>query len=418
MRIAWLKTELLHPVDRGGRIRTFSMLRALKREHHITYAALDDGRGPADAHVRAEEYAHEVVTFPHRDPPRRSVAFALNVARNLASPLPYSGWRYQSTAMQAWIEQVDAAGMHDVIVSDFLFPAVNLRGRRKTPTVIFQHNVESVIWRRLAETARYPASTYYRLQHERMVAFEGAECRAVDGVVTVSDEDAQAMHRLYGVRDAEAVPTGVDTAFFRPCGGGPREPGHVVFLGAMDWLPNEDGIAHFLDAVMPALRQAHPGVRLSIVGRNPSAHLRARAAQEPDVAITGTVPDVRPHLERASVVIVPLRIGGGTRIKIFEAMAMEAPVVSTTIGAEGLPVQDGEHLVIADDPGAMARAIARLLVDQPAAQALGRRAAALVRTRYSWDHAAQEFVRLCERAIDRRQTPVPSLTPQGAHPSS
>lgn len=417
MRIAWLKTELLHPVDRGGRIRTFSMLRALKQEHHITYAALDDGRGPADARVRAEEYAHEVVTFPHRDPPRRSAAFALNVARNLASPLPYSGWRYQSAAMQAWIEQVDAAGAHDVIVSDFLFPAVNLRGRRKTPTVIFQHNVESVIWRRLAETARYPASAYYRLQHERMVAFEGAECRAVDGVVTVSAEDAEAMHRLYGVPDAEPVPTGVDTNFFRP-GGIPREPGHVVFLGAMDWLPNEDGIAHFLDSAMPALRQAHPGVRLTIVGRNPSAHLRARAAQEPDVTITGTVPDVRPYLERASVVIVPLRIGGGTRIKIFEAMAMEAPVVSTTIGAEGLPVHDGEHIVIADDPNDMARAIARLLADPAAAMALGRRAAELVRTRYSWDHAARQFIRLCERAIDRRQTPVLSLTSQGAHPSS
>ena len=289
------------------------MLRALKQHHHITYAALDDGRAAPDAKACATEYSDELVTFAHRDPVRRSAAFAANVVRNLGSALPYSTWRYRSRAMAAWVEEVDAAGIFDVIISDFLFPSVNLPARRRTATVLFQHNVESVIWQRLADTSRGPSRYYLRLQHRRMLEFEGAQCRSVDGVVAVSTEDADTIRRSYGVNHVRHVPTGVDTAFFRPHPlqtGAMKEPGHVVFLGAMDWLPNEDGVAFFLDSVMPDLRTRHPGVRFSIVGRNPSARLRARAQREPDVAVTGTVRDVRPYLERASVVVVPLRIRG------------------------------------------------------------------------------------------------------------
>lgn len=413
MRILWLKTELLHPVDRGGRIRTYAMLRALLKDHDITYAALDDGRSAPDAASLAREYATDVVTFPHPSPTRRSVGFALQVARNLASPLPFSAWRFRSPAMRQWVESASRARRYDVIVADFLFPTVNLPDSSATPVVLFQHNVESVIWRRLAETASGPARWYYGLQHRRMLEYERAQCRALDGVIAVSDADADTMRSLYGVSDIGVVPTGVDTEYFQPSPARDAAGGDIVFLGAMDWLPNEDGAAFLLNDIMPLVRRRLPDARVTIVGRNPSAELQRRARGEPGVTVTGTVPDVRPFLENASVFVVPLRIGGGTRLKIYEGMAMELPVVSTTIGAEGLPVENGEHLLIADGATAMAEAIGDILTDPARGSRLGRQAARLVRERYSWQRSADRFATLCQDAVLRHDhqapSPVPSL---------
>jgi glycosyltransferase involved in cell wall biosynthesis len=207
------------------------------------------------------------------------------------------------------------------------------------------------------------------------------------------------MEREYGVKNVYDVPTGVDTAFFRPGNAQKRDPHNLVFTGSMDWLPNEDGIRYFTEQIMPRIKQSVPDVTLTVVGRDPYPGLIELSKRDPSVIVTGRVEDVRPYMDQASVYIVPLRIGGGTRLKIYEAMAMEKPIVSTSIGAEGLPVANGTEILLADTPESFADATVRLLQDQNLGGDIGRRAATRVRKEFGWDTVAENFAAICERAM-------------------
>lgn len=414
MRILWIKTELLHPVDKGGKIRTFAMLRELRKRHHVTYLTLDDGSAPADAEERAvAEYCHEVVRVPFHPPRKGSVGFFAALALNTLSKLPYAVERYRSDALQQAIRGAVASRAIDLVICDFLAPSVNVPDDLGVPCVLFQHNVEASIWERHARVARNPiVRAYFTSQWRRMRAWERDECLRFDAVIAVSEADAAAYAAEYGVVHTAAVPTGVDVDFFRPGGTVDRRLREILFVGSMDWMPNEDGIAWFAEEVLPQIRRGVPDVALTIVGRSPSARVRALTGQ-PGVTVTGTVPDVRPYLERCAVLVVPLRIGGGTRIKIYEGMAMERATVSTTIGAEGLPVIHGEDLVLADDPAAFAAAVIDLLQHPERATAMGRHAAERVRREFSWARATDVFEQICEQAVHRASGGAPrsSLLP-------
>ena len=415
MRILWIKTELLHPLDKGGKLRTHGMLRELKRRHHLTYLTLDDGSGGADAVAAAAEYCDELVRVPFRAPPRGSPAFLADLARSLLTPLPYFVARWRSAALRQEIAARTAGGGFDVVVCDFLVPAASLPEAIPAATVLFQHNVEATIWRRQAEVHRNPlARRFLRGQFRRAAAFEGAACRRFDHVVAVSPDDRQAMRRDYGVERVSDVPTGVDTEFFRPAGRAERDPHALVFTGSMDWTANVDAVHHFAAEVLPRIRAGVPEAHLWVVGRDPHPSLGELAARDPGIRVTGRVDDVRPYIERAAAYVIPLRIGGGTRLKVFEALAMEAPVVSTTVGAEGLPVRDGAELLLADDPDAFANAVLRLLRDRPLAAGLAARGAALVRARYGWAAATEAFEAALEQAVRRRRTTNPRAPSGGA----
>ncbi len=397
MRILWLKTELLHPVDKGGRIRTYQMLRALARDHHVTYLTLDDGTAAPNAVELAAEYAQEVIRVPFGAPARGTVSFYGALGTNLLSPLPYAIAKYRSAAFEREVGRL--AATVDVVVCDFLAPAVNLPATLPVPTVLFQHNVEAEIWRRHAEVARNPiARGYFGSQWRRMARFERAACRRVDEVVAVSDADAALMRTAYGVTKVTAVPTGVDLDYFQPQPGVARQQHELVFTGSMDWLPNEDGVAWFAAEVLPMIRAERPETTLTVVGRNPSPRVQELARQHPGVSVTGTVADVRPYLARGAALVVPLRIGGGTRLKIYEAMAMGVPVVSTAIGAEGLPLAPGEHFLLADTPAELATGCLRLLREPALAAAMGTAGGAYVQSRFGWERVAREFAAICERA--------------------
>jgi glycosyltransferase involved in cell wall biosynthesis len=196
------------------------------------------------------------------------------------------------------------------------------------------------------------------------------------------------------------VPTGVDTEFFQPSGDQAIDPHNVVFTGSMDWLPNEDAIRYYTDQILPLIRRAIPDATLTVVGRNPYPGLVELSRRDPSVVVTGRVDDVRPYIERAAAYVVPLRIGGGTRLKIFEAMAMEKAIVSTSIGAEGLPVRDGRELRIADTPETFAASLADLLKNPEAAKELGQEAGRVVRERFGWIGVAKRFSEICETTAE------------------
>jgi sugar transferase (PEP-CTERM/EpsH1 system associated) len=406
VRILWLKTDLLLPLDKGGKLRTWHLMRHLARRHEITYLAFaEDSQGGANAASQHDvegmrEVAAHLVMVPRSDPPKGTPRFYLDAAMHLIDPLPYAVGKYRSREYARRLNALLETRGFDLVVCDFLFPAVNLPARLPCPAVLFTHNVESEIWRRHAETRTGGLSRrLYDMQYKRMLRFEERTLLRFDGVLAVSDADRITFERLYpaAVREPiDVVPTGVDTEYFSPAPpSSPSRPSnpssrHLVFTGSMDWLPNEDAMTFFCREILPLIRAEEPEATLSIVGRAPTPAVR-KLASEHGIFVTGRVDDVRPHVRDAAVYIVPLRIGGGTRLKIFEAMAMGKAVVSTTVGAEGLPVTGGEHVMLADEPRAFSRAVVRLFRDLDRRRQLERAARALVVEHYDWSAVAGEL---------------------------
>jgi sugar transferase (PEP-CTERM/EpsH1 system associated) len=406
MKILWLKTELLHPVDKGGKIRSYNMLKELKRNCHITYLTLDDGTADAKARELASEYCDELVCVTHQSRQKFTTGFYVDLMLNLTSELPYAIKKYESEAMRQEVATRVAEHRFDVLVCDFLAPAVNVAPGLNCRSVLFQHNVEAMIWKRHYEVqANVIKKAYLHRQWQKMLAFEAKTCPQFDCVVAVSREDRELMQQQYGVEQIYDIPTGVDTEYFRPSGGIKSQPENLVFTGSMDWLPNEDAIHYFTEQIMPRIKQAVPGVTLTVVGRNPYPGLVELSKRDPSVVVTGRVEDVRPFMEEAAVYIVPLRIGGGTRLKIYEAMAMEKAIVSTSIGAEGLPVKNGQEILLADTPESFAEAVVSLIRQESLATALGKQAAAKVRQKLGWDTVAEDFAAICERALGIERMP-------------
>jgi sugar transferase (PEP-CTERM/EpsH1 system associated) len=338
------------------------------------------------------EVCTDVIAIPRSDPPKGSWRFYVDAARHLASPLPYAVEKYRSPAFARRLRGLLAERAFDLIVCDFLFPAINMPGVLPCPSVVFTHNVESEIWRRHTETKTSTLGRLlYGMQYRRMLRYEPRALARFDGVLAVSEADGETLRRLYPDiirRPVHIVPTGVDTRYFTPAAcPSPPMSRSVVFTGSMDWLPNEDAMLFFCRETLPLIRREEPDVTLTIVGRAPTPSVSALARQH-GVSVTGRVDDVRPYVRDAAVYVVPLRIGGGTRLKIFEAMAMAKAVVSTHVGAEGLPVTDGEHVCLADEPQAFASAVVRLLRDLNRRRQLEAAARALVLERHDWSAVA------------------------------
>src|SRR3954467_2854645 len=364
MKLLWLNAGLLLPLDKGGKLRTWHLMRQLARRHHISFLSfVDPSATPADIQGM-REVASSVVTIPRTEPAKGTAAFYLDAARYLVDRVPYAIAKYQSSHYRRAIERVLSLKQIDAVVCDFLVPAVNLPDSLPCPAILFTHNVESEIWRRHVENATNQISRrLMTTQWRRMLRFEGAALSRFYLVLAVSDADRQTFGRVYPqslAAPVHVVQTGVDTSYFAPMDAEPAKRAHLVFTGSMDWLPNEDGMQYFVRDILPRIRQVQPDATLSIIGRSPAPAVR-RLADDPRIHVTGSVDDVRPHVAQGCVYVVPLRIGGGTRLKIFEAMAMGKAVVSTTIGAEGLPVTPGQHVFIAGEPQQFADAVVQVI---------------------------------------------------------
>ncbi len=389
MKILWVKASPLLPVDTGGKIRTYNILKHLVREHEVTLLSYYGGpRDPAYENALRAEFP---LAMPVADCwPLSAAGLGLKYARWLPTSTPFAVGKFTSRLVRDHIVAGCAAGRYDVALCDFIAPTANFSGPLPLPTVLFQHNVESALWARRAEHERSTLKRpIYRLEAQRMAAYEAQVVRRFDHVIAVSEHDRRVMSQWVDVAHISVTPTGVDLAQFRAGAPDPATAGPlVVFVGSMDWEPNEDGMLWFNKEVWPQVLAAVPSARLRVVGRRPSTAIAQLAGDA--IEVTGTVPSVIEHLHAAAVVIVPLRIGGGTRLKIYEAMAARRPVVSTAIGAEGLDYRAGEDIVIADAPGDFANSVIGLLRDPARRSRIGmaaeRRAAV-----YDWPNVVGEF---------------------------
>jgi glycosyltransferase involved in cell wall biosynthesis len=307
--------------------------------------------------------------------------------------------RYRSREMRRRIGDLMEGEHYDVAVADFLSITPNFADL--SACVLFQHNVEAEIWRRHAQHAGSRARRiYFGSQARRMERYERETCRAVKQVISVSSADSETMRTRFGVTRVDDVPTGVDIDYFRRPADAPASS-DLVFVGAMDWLPNVDGARWFMEAVWPQIRVVRPQTTITFAGRNPVPEIRALADSAGLVRVTGTVPDVRPYLWGAAVSIVPLRIGGGTRLKIYEAMAAGVAVVSTPVGAEGLAVTPGSDICLAEDPDAFARSVLQLLNAGEDAKRISAAARNLVEQKFSWESVAERFTEILEASSRR-----------------
>jgi glycosyltransferase involved in cell wall biosynthesis len=398
LRILWVKLGGLWPPTAGGRIRSFEMVRAMSELHPVSVLTTHGPGAPAPDLAARLPRAERVSSFPHAPPKRSSARFAVTLGRSWLSPLPVELWRWRVPTLARAAEAALSAGDYDVCIADFLAAIPNLPARPQVPVLLFEHNVEHLIWRRLGAGVAAWQRPLVAVEWRKLRRYEARACRRANVTVAVSEPDRALLGSIAPGAAIRTIPTGVDLDYFGLDGGRQRERElSVAFVGSMDWYPNEDAALHLIDAILPLVRRELPQTTATIIGREPSARLRAAAARA-GVRLTGTVPDVRPYLAEAAVIAVPIRIGGGTRLKIFEALAMGKAVVSSTVGAEGLPVVPGEHLLAADEPSAFASAVVGLLRDPARRRRLGQAGRELVAERHSWSEVTQVFEAHCREA--------------------
>jgi glycosyltransferase involved in cell wall biosynthesis len=401
MRILWVKIGGLWPPNTGGRLRSLNILSELAREHEVSVLTTHlPGEDPQELR-RQLEHCSRVDSFPFAAPKFRDGRFPLALARSWFSAMPVDVYKHRVPALRREVERRFQAGEVDLCVADFLVAAPNVPFDSAVPVVFFEHNVEYQILKRMASVQTQPLRrALLNYEWRKMRRYEAAVCRQARLTVAVSTQDRDMLLSDAAGAAIYDVPTGVDVGYFK-AKGTPEDPAELVFTGSMDWHPNEDAIRHFIDQILPHIREEMPHIKLTVVGRNPSEGLR-RDALRSGVRVTGTVDDVRPYVDAAAVYVVPLRIGGGTRLKIFEALAMGKAVVSTGIGVEGLPLTSGQHYLRADEPAAFASAVVSLLRDPERRRALGGAGMRLIHERYAWPQVAREFGAYCEAARGQR----------------
>lgn len=400
-RMLFVSPRFLFPMDQGGKIRTGNILRGLKGGAFDVTLGSPAPRELARFATDIDAACDHFLSWPEQPPSRLRRLLAL------ADRLPVAAATDRSAAGSAVVAR--ALATHpDVAVVDFPHAGVLAPGRIEAASVMFTHNVEAEIFERHAARTRGLWHLIWSQQSRKMRRFEAETLQRFDSVVAVSKRDAEVLTKRYALPVVEDIDTGVDLDFFAfqpetaaldPGADG----GTLVFTATMSWAANVEGIHFLLDDVWPTLLRARPNIKAVIIGRNPPASLSDKIRERGlNVTLTGFVDDIRPYVAASHVYVIPLFVGSGTRIKAFEAMAMGRPVVSTSLGIEGLEVTDKEHFLRADDAAAFSTAILGLLDDAAMRGRVARAARDLMEAKFSWKQVARQFEAICLRALERR----------------
>lgn len=403
MRILLLTPSLPWPPMWGFNIRVLNILRELAAHNSVSLLCYGGGEPDAQARETISAICDRVFIVPETG---RSIRQRrLLQAGTVISPRSFHLRRYVSAEMQARLTQILRDGAYDLVQVESSAMASFDFGN--TPIVLDEHNLEYELLRRsnAVESSRirraFAATESRKVEREEISTWN----RVKGCVLTSEREQAVVQRAAPGVATA-VVPNGVALDYFQPSAA-EVTPGSIVFTGLMTYRPNADGVSYFIRRILPAIRASRPDAVFTAVGWGLPDDVRPLLGE--GVFHTGRVDDIRPYLAKASVVVVPLRIGSGTRLKVLEALAMAKPVVSTTVGCEGIDVSHGEHLLIADAPAAFAAAVTSLLEDPAEAAALGRRGRAMVESRYGWERSVAELERFHRSLFESRLAVEPPV---------
>lgn len=398
-RLGFVSPVFLFPSDAGGKIRTTNILRGLKGGNfEVVLVSPATAEQQQRWHAEIDAICDEFVAWtPAPTAPRWARA------ADLLGSLPVNVAADRTAPGLAAVGQLCDRPDVDLVVFDFVHSAVLAPKTLRQPAVCFTHNVEAEIFARHAQQAKDPLRRWlWTSQHRKMARYEGQSLQRFERVIAVSERDAQFFSRSYGIQNAESIPTGVDLTFFSWQMPPPIDDGHqptVIFTGSMDWAANIDGVHFFINKVWPRVLAARSRARFVIVGRNPPPSLQAVTRLGLNIELTGFVEDVRPYVRAAHAFVIPLLVGGGTRIKAFEAMAMGCPVVSTAIGIEGLDAMAGQHYLLKDEAADMADALIGLLDADAERRRLSLQARSLVEARFGHVGVARVFEDICCRTL-------------------
>ena len=380
MKILFLSPTVPFPLTDGGRIRVFNLLKQIAKKSDITLLALETQPTDEEGVAELQQLGVQVHLVPNAPTlPRVSLGTLLKA---FLKRQPITVARYDLPAYRQKFRELIATENYDLVHYE-MFHTAQFYTETDLPGVLSQQNVDSEIWRRLcSETANPFYKFAYWTQQLAFQRYERVLSPKFDAVTCTSDIDAAVFQRHCAADAIAIIPNGVDVTHFQP-DFTTEAPAHLIYIGSMDWYPNEDAVALFADDILPRIQSEVSDVRFSIVGGNPSARVQKLAARD-GVIVTGRVPEIKPYFAEATVFVVPLRIGSGTRLKILEALAMGKAIVSTSVGAEGLDLNDGEEIFIADAPEPFAEAVTRLLTDPALRRRIGENGRARVEKDYDW----------------------------------
>jgi len=405
MRILMVSPYIPSPTS-GNRARSYYLLKMLARQHTVSLLALDDGVTPASPHSLAplEDFTStmQIVPFLVAAYPKR-VRQVLNILKGKSTYLS----QHISPGMQDALTDLLAREPYDVLIfecalaSDYLLPP-------HVRVILDQHNIEYEVLYRTYLHEPFSLRKWYNWRESRLV--KQAEIKLsqrADALVMTSDRELVAMKKLLPHNTIAVVPNGVDIAYFNGEQNTHPQEHRIIFTGSMEYYPNVEAVLFFARTCWPRIRAAVPDATWQIVGKNPLPDVQ-NLARLPGVTVTGSVADVRPYFTHAAVAVVPLLVGGGTRLKILEAMAMRTPVVSTSLGCEGLAVEPDRHLLVADQAEAFARCVIELLTEPGRRQGLITAGRELVEAEYSWEKCADRLQEVVEAVAPQRDA-LPSL---------
>jgi sugar transferase (PEP-CTERM/EpsH1 system associated) len=391
MNILFLSQRVPEPPNKGDKIRSHHLARRLARRHSVHLAFLLDGREEEEDAGAAKAWAASA-RWRVRGPVESAARSVWSAVRGRPMTCGY----FRSGALANEVDALLAREKFDVAVAYCSSMAGYLEGFAG-PKVLDLVDVDSEKWKQYAGHSGFPKSAVYDCEHRLLRRYEKRLLQEFDRVIVISPAEREQLARFAEVANVAVISNGVDADAWR--GPESREAARdLVFVGALDYFANEDGVMHFVRDIFPAIRARRPEARIKIVGRKPGPSIRALAAIE-GVDVIGDVEDVRPHVWGSRVFVAPLRIAQGLQNKVLEAMAANVPVVATPAAVRGIQGKAGEHYCIADSAQRFAGEVIRLLEEPARAAAIARQARALVAARYTWESAAQEFENELEHAI-------------------
>lgn len=406
MKVLFLSQIVPYPPHGGVLQRGYNIVREIARRHELHLLAFvhrDILKTPAEVEQSCSALQGFCRSVQYFDlwPKRSRLDRVLAIGAGLALPEPFSVIAHRSAAFARRIREVVREQKIDVVHYDTIALARFMDCAADIPSILTHHNIESQLMARRAAVERWPASAYLAMQTRKLVTYEKSMSPRFDVNVMMSDLDAEALRQLTPGVETAVVPNGVDVSYFSP-GDEPAETA-MIYTGGMNMFANRDAVMNFVDNIWPAVKAARPDARFDIVGQDPPAELLQRAQRDPGLKIHGYVDDIRPLVRKAAVYVVPIRVGGGTRLKVLDALAQGKAIVSTAVGCEGIQVTDRKNILIENEPAAFAGQVVALLNEPARRRELGAAARDLAESQYAWGPIGERLLQAYERAIARRR---------------